>query len=98
MWAQMDKASLDLRPDRCGVIFEKVADDLITTGQDANPKNLTSLAKRQIQDFMNQGFSVAFGNGSKNKTRLFLGKGKNRQDVFKRMAKVKEEWQHTQQT
>ncbi len=57
MYAQMDKAPVALRPNNCGIIFDKISDEIIYGTID--PKNKPSeIAKKQIVAFMDQGFSV----------------------------------------
>lgn len=54
---QMDKVSKDLRPDNCKVVFEKVSNTIFFGTQD--PRfSITDIAKKQIQSFNQQGFSV----------------------------------------
>lgn len=54
---QMDRVSIDLRPDKCKVIFEKISDNIFFGTQD--PKfEMTEVAKKQIVAFNNQGYSV----------------------------------------
>lgn len=54
---QMDKVSVDLRPDNCKIIFEKVSDTIFFGTQDPRFE-MTQVAKAQIQSFNSQGFSV----------------------------------------
>jgi len=60
-WLQMKKKglnpSVELRPDKCKVIFEKINDKLFFGTQDTR-YDLTDAAKGQINSFVKQGFSV----------------------------------------
>ena len=54
-WLQMEYAGIDMRPDRCGVVFEKLSDRVmggITNGR------MTPLVKGQIRAFNKEMMSV----------------------------------------
>lgn len=53
----MDKVSVDLRPDNCKIIFEKLSDHLFLGTQDPRFKP-TKVAQQQVAAFNQQGFSV----------------------------------------
>lgn len=59
---QMDKVSINLRPDKCKVIFEKITADVFIGTTDPNISNLPDVAKRQIHSFLQEGFSVILFN------------------------------------
>ena len=73
MWLQMETVHLDLRPDKCGVVFEKLADDVVM-GAISNEYN-HNLIEGQVNSFINQGFSVLLVNHTFKQKRLFLTKG-----------------------
>jgi hypothetical protein len=54
-YAQMDRAHIDLRPNNCGVIFEKIDDKVFLALID---KELNDVIKRQINYFLKTGFSI----------------------------------------
>jgi hypothetical protein len=60
MYAQVEGVPLKLRPDKCKVIFEKHSDTLIIATLDARYE-LTNIVKRQIANFLKQGFTVRLG-------------------------------------
>lgn len=60
-WVQMSNVGKELRPDKCGVIFDKVNDKLFH-GITASKGSVADSIKRQVQDFLNQGFSVVIKN------------------------------------
>ena len=66
MWLQMDNAGIDLRPDHCGIIFDKMADDVITARLDDNRK-INPLVMGQINSFIEEGFSVLIFRGGESK-------------------------------
>ena len=55
MWTQMEHVAEELRPDRCGIIFDRIADDVISARIDGE---MTDLIMAQIQSFGREGFSV----------------------------------------
>lgn len=54
---QMQNVSIRLRPDYCGVVFEKLADDLMFGSVDPNHKDL-SVIHGQINYFLNEGINT----------------------------------------
>ncbi|HAP37710.1 hypothetical protein A2574_02555 [Candidatus Shapirobacteria bacterium RIFOXYD1_FULL_38_32] len=75
---QMEKVSIKLRPDHCKMIFEKVNDNIFFGTQD-HRFEMTEIAKQQIKNFGNQGYSVIINTNGINK--IYLKKGDNAQDV-----------------
>ena len=69
MWSQMDTVSDELRPDRCGIIFDRISDDVIAARIEEG-KKINDLLMAQIQNFKNEGFSVMIFRGRDKK--LFL--------------------------
>ena len=61
---QMDNVSTDLRPDKCGVLFEKVSNLLFVGIIDPKHK-FKDIVKDQISDFLNNGYSVILKNKEK---------------------------------
>lgn len=59
----MEKASVKFRPDKCKMIFEKVADDIFL-GTAHPDYELTKDAKRQVRALANQGYSVVVQRGT----------------------------------
>lgn len=57
MWHQMERAGEDLRPDRCGVIFDRASEDVIVARLEEG-KKLNPLVMQQIKSFKSEGFSV----------------------------------------
>lgn len=56
-WRQMRAVHPALRPDRCGVVFEKIADTFfLGTGKEGF--QMTPFLRRQISSFIRQGYSV----------------------------------------
>jgi len=70
---QAEKARIELRPDHCGVIFEKLSDRLFYGT--ARDDELSEVAMSQIRYFMHTGFSVII------KKTLYLAPGHNVKDI-----------------
>lgn len=60
-WLQSN-AHIDIRPDKCGIVFEKIGDDIFH-GKIRKSDVLSDLAKRQIVSFIKQGYSVFVNTG-----------------------------------
>jgi hypothetical protein len=80
----MDKVSVQLRPDHCKVVFEKVNDHIFFGTQD-HRSDMTAVAKKQIGQFNRQGFSVIIN--TLNRTDLFLAPGHTQ-------TQIKQEFNH----
>jgi hypothetical protein len=59
---QMEKCHIDLRPDNCGVVFERIGDDIFIGTTDPILKKLKDVVGGQIRIFAKQGFSVILFN------------------------------------
>ena len=76
MWTQMEHVSIDLRPDKCGIIFDRVASDVITARLEEG-KMINDLLMGQINHFINEGFSVLIFRGREMKHFLNQNHTKN---------------------
>ena len=56
-YTQMAKENINLRPDKCGIIFEKLSSEL-RYGTVVPGMEISESAHRQIANFLAQGFSV----------------------------------------
>lgn len=79
MWAQMEHAGDELRPDKCDIIFSRASEDVIAGRLDKG-KQLNSLVMGQINNFVNEGFSVVVFRGIFN--RFFLNDKHDREYVI----------------
>jgi hypothetical protein len=82
MWSQMEYAGIELRPDKCHVIFDRVGDDVISARIEKRHK-LNGLVLGQLNAFNNDGFSVLLLNG--NLSSCFLAKGHTQDYVKERV-------------
>lgn len=78
MWTQMNEVADDLRPDKCGIIFDRMAEDVISARIDEGQK-IKPLAFSQINAFIEQGFSVLVFRGEASK--CFLSNAHSEQYV-----------------
>ena len=83
---QMSNASVNLRPDRCHIIFEKTTDDIFT-GLLEPGYALNKDVLGQVNAFAREGISVlisAFGN---NVPMIFSANGKASKDIYNEVKK-----------
>lgn len=69
-----DKIPVELRPDKCGIIFIKHT-DRIFSGVLIPEATITNAAKGQIESFNSQGYSVILLSLKEKKPHLMLAKG-----------------------
>lgn len=81
---QMKKVHIDLRPDNCKVIFEKISDEVFFGTQDPDFE-VTDVAKKQILSFLNQGISVLLSSTKHLKPLLYLSKKHTEEMVDKQI-------------
>lgn len=79
MWTMMDRVSDDLRPDKCGIIFDRIAEDVITARLD-EAREMTPLIEGQIKSFGAEGFSVVVFHDRK--AQGYLNKGHSKEYVI----------------
>jgi hypothetical protein len=77
-WRQMQHAHIDLRPDNCGVCFEKFSDRVIVGSTD---DELSKLIIGQISYFQREGISVLIVNLRKKERYYYLAEGHTTQAV-----------------
>ena len=56
-WLQSGVDNDGLRPDRCGIVFEKVDDDTFY-GNVISGRKISDTARKQMQSFVEQGYTV----------------------------------------
>lgn len=74
LYYQMEKVNINLRPDKCKVIFEKISDKLIFGTQHPGFE-VTEITKNQVKYFMKEGFSVVIKNTKYKDAAIFLVEG-----------------------
>ena len=72
--------NIELRPDRCGIMFFKKSNRLMTGIQVPNVA-ITDMAKKQIASFNTQGYSVIIRNLDEPKALISLAPGHLEKDI-----------------
>lgn len=97
---QDDSAPMTLRPDKCGVVFEKIKDQLFF-GTLHPDYDLSQIVKDQVYYFNKDGFSVVIRDIKNNQMLFSLAQGHTQpmiQQVIKDFQKENLEWRLTAQT
>ena len=87
-YRQVDRCSIELRPDNIKMIFEKISDRIFLGINDPDYK-ITKKAKLQIMSFVKQGFSVVVSNYKEKNPKLFLAKDHNANQIIEEVKKIK---------
>lgn len=66
MWSQMEHVGIELRPDKCHIIFTRAGEDVICARLEKDHK-LSKLVMNQIKTFNKEGFSVLVFRGRASK-------------------------------
>ena len=93
-WKQMENVHIDLRPDNCGVLFEKWSDYVMVGSTEYE---LSKLMLGQIAYFQREGISVLIVNQEEKTRQFYLAEGHSIPFVE---GELKDRWQRrvTQQT
>lgn len=83
VWMQMKKVHMDLRPDKCHVVFEKINNSLIVGSIDGKISEMSNLIKRQIKSFNSEGYSVFMQQFVPYKFICYHIKGANKEEIIK---------------
>jgi len=90
---QMETVNIALRPDKCGVMFEMISDNIFL-GTLHPDYEFTDVAKKQINAFNCQGFSVVLSRKNE-KLKFYVSSKHNVNDIYIEFFKIyNEEWQH----
>lgn len=84
-YAQHEQAPIELRPDKCGVIFEKL-DDKLFLGTIKPERQIAEYAMKQIHSFNQQGFDVVLSKHDTPEVKIFSRESVQKQEVLKRFA------------
>ena len=77
----MNVVHQDLRPDNCGVIFEKITDTLILGTVDGKLAGISPLANGQIAAFVSEGFSVMMQQFNPHRWVCKMAKGVDKKEI-----------------
>ena len=81
-WLQMDDAAIELRPDECKVVFQKINDRIMMGVLDPHSQ-LKTIVKKQIGSFLNEGYSVLLVKADwKEKPSIYLAKNHTAKEVW----------------
>jgi hypothetical protein len=84
---QVNKVNENLRPDKCGIIFEKV-NDTIFFGTITDTIILDKYANIQINKFLEQGFSVILKHLHLEQPYIFANNGKTEKQIWEEAREV----------
>lgn len=82
-WSQMNFAHIDLRPNNCGVMFEKVNETLMLGSVIGKLKDISELIKNQIRFFNDEGISVMMQQFNPHKFICYMVKGASKEKIQK---------------
>ena len=82
VYLQMENASINLRPDKCGVIFEKITTDVFIGTVDSKKIILSDDAYEQINSFLDEGFSVVLYHQRIKKPIIFNTPNRTKESVW----------------
>ena len=88
---QMNKASINLRPDKCGVIFEKLSNKLFIGTIDPKQEKPQDIVKDQISAFLNDGYSIILHHLKTKKPIIINTKNRTKQSVWFELQTVEAE-------
>ena len=91
---QVDKVNENLRPDKCGIVFEKATDDIFF-GTISDVLVLNKYANAQINEFINQGYSLILKHLYLKDPLIIPNNGKTKTQVFEEARKA---WLHRHTT
>ena len=80
---QADKANIAMRPDNCGVIYERVQEDIMFGTMDTQRQKYPNL-NAQVKFFLDEGFNVVLARGGTPVVHTL--EGGNAQDVLGRLT------------
>lgn len=94
-YTQMEKVSIDLRPDNCKVIFEKISDNIFF-GTLHPDYELTSTAKRQVLSLLREGISVLIVKAGQKSITAYIADQHNFQEIQEEYLRYVEKrlWQY----
>jgi len=81
-YSQVEKASINLRPDKCGVVFERLNEDIFIGTVDPKLLELNEDGRNQINAFQQQGFSVVLFKQNISSPFIAPAKGRTEQEIW----------------
>lgn len=87
---QMKKASLKLRPDKCGVVFFKVSNKLFIASIDPKLSKIPKIVIKQMETFKKDGFSTIMFNRMIKQPFIFNTEDRPKESVWFEYKIIKE--------
>lgn len=84
-YVQHENAPIELRPDKCGIIFEKLDDELIL-GTIKPDRLISDMGTQQLHSFNRQGYSVVLTKYDTAEVKVLCRDGVERRDVLMKFA------------
>jgi hypothetical protein len=85
-YVQSPDVTINARPDKCGIIFEKLSERLFL-GTVAVETEVSDVGKRQIESFLDQGYSVVLVSPKKFINKYFINKRHKVKHIKKELNK-----------
>lgn len=89
---QMEKCNIDLRPDKCGIMFEMVSDNIFLGTKHPNTK-ISIVGEKQIDVFLNQGFSIVISEKDK-ELKFYISNKHDNKEIYNQFKQILNKWQH----
>lgn len=86
-WLQMEKVHIDLRPDNCKVVFEKINDTLMLATIDDKIEKASQLISNQIMAFGREGISTMLQQFNPHKFICKKVPGANKKEIINALEK-----------
>jgi len=90
-WLQSGSANINLRPDKCGILFEKLSERIFFGTVDPEIK-MSEIGVAQIKSFVLQGYSVVLASPKEATNRLFLNEHHKEEEIIFEMGKYIERY------
>lgn len=81
-YVQMEVVKPEMRPDRCGIVFEKVNDFLILGNTDGSVTDLSPLIIGQLDAFAREGISVVLQKFNPHQFQGYLAPGAKKEEII----------------
>lgn len=86
-YAQAPHIGEDLRPDKCGIVFEKLSDNIFY-GTVVTGMKISEQAKGQIQSFLAQGYSVVLAASNEQTNHFMISQNHDESSIRQEFSEV----------
>lgn len=87
VYNELDGLTIELRPDRCKIIFEKVDDSIFFGTMQYNEAYKKKVIKKEVVKLLKKGISVVFTSSTIKKSIIFPAKGRKMSEVWSTLQK-----------